>query len=118
MKISLGVFILILFYFSFVSSALADEYQCSAMWSVGTYSGKGDSLHDAIDEAREYGTPAIFIPIKGHFEQEDNAKDRGFVYEDIDRIEELIVEKIDEKRNPVKSKGAQNAANIIKDLLG
>jgi len=70
-----------------------------------------------IDEAREYGTPAIFIPIKGHFEQEDNAKDRGFVYEDIDRIEELIVEKIDEKRNPVKSKGAQNAANIIKDLL-
>ena len=27
-----------------------------------------------IDEANAYGTPAIFIPIKGHFEQEDNAK--------------------------------------------
>ena len=70
-----------------------------------------------MDEAREYGTPAIFIPIKGHFEQEDNAKDRGFVYEDINRIEELIVEKLDEKRNPVKSNGAQNTANIIKNLL-
>ena len=53
MKISLGVFICILLYFSFVSSALADEYQCSAMWSVGTYSGKGDSIGDAIDDARE-----------------------------------------------------------------
>ncbi len=30
-----------------------------------------------IDEANFYGTPAIFIPIKGHFEQEDNAKQEG-----------------------------------------
>jgi len=70
-----------------------------------------------MDEAREYGTPSIFIPIKGHFEQEDNARERGFVFEDIDRIEELILEKLKEKRNPVKSNGAQNAAKIIKDLL-
>jgi len=70
-----------------------------------------------IDEAREYGTPAIFIPIKGHFEQEDNALDQGFVFEDINRLEDLIAEKLEEKRNPVKSNGAQNAANIIKDLL-
>jgi len=70
-----------------------------------------------MDEAREYGTPSIFIPIKGHFEQEDNARERGFVFEDIDRIEELILEKLKEKRNPVKSSGAQNAAKIIKDLL-
>src|SRR3989338_4151362 len=27
-----------------------------------------------IDESRAYGTPGIFIPIKGHFEQEDNAR--------------------------------------------
>ena len=27
-----------------------------------------------IDEANAYGTPGIFIPIKGHFEQEDNAR--------------------------------------------
>ncbi len=70
-----------------------------------------------IDETKEYGTPAIFIPIKGHFEQEDNAKDEGFVFEDIDRLKELISEKLEEKRNPLKRDGAQKASNIIKDLL-
>lgn len=70
-----------------------------------------------IDEAREYGTPAIFIPIKGHFEQEDNAKEEGFVFEDIDRLDELILEKLGEKRNPRKRDGAQKASNIIMDLL-
>ena len=70
-----------------------------------------------IDEAREYGTPAIFIPIKGHFEQEDNAKEEGFVFEDIDRLDELILEKLEEKRNPRKRDGAQKASNIIIDLL-
>jgi UDP-N-acetylglucosamine--N-acetylmuramyl-(pentapeptide) pyrophosphoryl-undecaprenol N-acetylglucosamine transferase len=70
-----------------------------------------------IDEAREYGTPAIFIPIKGHFEQEDNAKEEGFEFEDLFRLEKLILEKLEEKRNPIKKNGAQKAANIIKDLL-
>jgi len=70
-----------------------------------------------MDEAREYGTPAIFIPIKGHFEQEDNAKEEGFVFEDIDRLDELILEKLEEKRNPRKRDGAQKASNIIIDLL-
>jgi len=70
-----------------------------------------------IDETKEYGTPAIFIPIKGHFEQEDNAKDEGFVFEDINRLKELILEKLEEKRNPLKRDGAQKASNIIKDLL-
>jgi UDP-N-acetylglucosamine--N-acetylmuramyl-(pentapeptide) pyrophosphoryl-undecaprenol N-acetylglucosamine transferase len=70
-----------------------------------------------IDEAREYGTPSIFIPIKGHFEQEDNAKDEGFVYEDIYQLEKRILEKIEEKRNPLKSNGAQRAADIIKDFF-
>jgi UDP-N-acetylglucosamine--N-acetylmuramyl-(pentapeptide) pyrophosphoryl-undecaprenol N-acetylglucosamine transferase len=70
-----------------------------------------------IDEAREYGTPAIFIPINGHFEQEDNAKEEGFVFEDIDRLDELILEKLGEKRNPHKRDGAQKASNIIIDLL-
>tara|TARA_B100000809_G_scaffold37569_1_gene32872 strand:- start:129 stop:623 length:495 start_codon:yes stop_codon:yes gene_type:complete len=36
-----------------------------------------------IDEANAYGTPGIFIPIKGHFEQEDNAREEGFVFDDI-----------------------------------
>jgi UDP-N-acetylglucosamine--N-acetylmuramyl-(pentapeptide) pyrophosphoryl-undecaprenol N-acetylglucosamine transferase len=70
-----------------------------------------------IDEAKEYGTPAIFIPIKGHFEQEDNARGEGFEFEDLFRLEKLILEKLEEKRNPIKKNGAQKAANIINDLL-
>ncbi len=66
-----------------------------------------------IDEAKEYGTPAIFIPIKGHFEQEDNAKGEGFVFEDITQLEKLILEKLEEKRNPIKRNSVQKAANII-----
>jgi len=70
-----------------------------------------------IDESKEYGTPGIFIPIKGHFEQEDNSKGEGFVFEDIDRLDKLILEKLDEKRNPVKNEGAIKASKIIKDLV-
>ena len=70
-----------------------------------------------IDEANQYGTPAIFIPIRGHFEQEDNARDEGFVFEDIERLDELILQKLEEKRNPHDMEGAQKASEIIKNLL-
>ncbi|WP_428324903.1 glycosyltransferase [Nitrosopumilus sp.] len=70
-----------------------------------------------IDEANAYGTPAIFIPIKGHFEQEDNAKEQGFVFEDIKRLEKLIISKMEEKRNPVNTEGAKKAAKIIQSLI-
>lgn len=70
-----------------------------------------------IDEANAYGTPAIFIPIKGHFEQEDNARGQGFVFENIDRLDVLILEKIEQKRNKVSTDGAKNASNIIKKLM-
>ncbi len=70
-----------------------------------------------IDEANAYGTPAIFIPIKGHFEQEDNAKEEGFVFDDIKRLDMLILEKLEEKRNQVKADGAKNASNIIRKLM-
>jgi len=69
-----------------------------------------------IDEAKAYGTPAIFIPIKGHFEQEDNAKEIGFVFEDINRLQELILEKLEEKRIQVNTTGAKTAAEIIQKL--
>jgi len=69
-----------------------------------------------IDEAKAYGTPAIFIPIKGHFEQEDNAKELGFVFEDINRLQELILEKLEEKRIQVNTIGAKIAAEIIQKL--
>jgi UDP-N-acetylglucosamine--N-acetylmuramyl-(pentapeptide) pyrophosphoryl-undecaprenol N-acetylglucosamine transferase len=70
-----------------------------------------------IDEASAYGTPSIFIPIKGHFEQEDNARDEGFAFEDINRLEELILEKLETKRNQVNTDGAKVAAEIIQKLM-
>ena len=70
-----------------------------------------------IDEANAYGTPSIFIPIKNHFEQEDNAKEQGYSFEDINRLDSLILEKLDEKRNQVRTNGAQNAAKIIEELM-
>ena len=70
-----------------------------------------------IDEANAYGTPGIFIPIKGHFEQEDNAREEGFVFEDIKRLDVLILEKLEQKRNQVNTNGAKNASNIIKELM-
>ncbi|MHA7733189.1 glycosyltransferase [Nitrosopumilus sp. S6] len=70
-----------------------------------------------IDEANAYGTPAIFIPIKGHFEQEDNAKEQGFVFEDIERLDKLIISKLEEKRNQINTEGAKKAAKIIQSLI-
>ena len=70
-----------------------------------------------MDEANAYGTPAIFIPIKDHFEQEDNAKEQGFVFDDINKLDVLIPEKLEEKRNPVNTDGAKNASNIIRKLM-
>jgi len=70
-----------------------------------------------IDEAIAYGTPSIFIPIDGHFEQEDNAKEQGFVFNDINRLEELILQKIEQKRNQTNYNGANESAEIIKKLM-
>ena len=70
-----------------------------------------------IDEAKAYGTPGIFIPIKDHFEQEDNAKMEGFVFEDINRLDKLILEKLEEKRNKVNTDGTKLASEIIRKLI-
>ena len=70
-----------------------------------------------IDESKHYGTPGIFIPIKGHFEQEANANKIGFSFDDLYRLEYLIPEKINEKRIQVNFDGSQKAANLIKKLL-
>jgi len=70
-----------------------------------------------IDEANAYGTPAIFIPIKGHFEQEDNAKEQGFVFEDIKRLDKVILLKLEEKRNQINTEGTKKAARIIQSLI-
>ena len=70
-----------------------------------------------IDESRHYGTPGIFIPIKGHFEQEENAKEIGYSFEDVHRLREIILEKIDEKRKPCPFEGAARAAELIGKFL-
>ena len=70
-----------------------------------------------IDEARAYGTPGIFIPIRGHFEQEDNAREEGFSFGDADRLEDLISEKLGQRRGPVTGGAADAAGRIIEGLL-
>lgn len=66
-----------------------------------------------IDEANAYGTPGIFIPIKNHFEQEDNARRQGYSFQDIYRLESLIPQKLDSKRAPTHRDGAKRACQVI-----
>lgn len=70
-----------------------------------------------IDESKSFGTPGIFIPIKNHFEQEDNARSEGFSFMDINRLDSLISQKLEEKRNPQNYDGAKKAAEIIKRIV-
>lgn len=72
-----------------------------------------------IDESRVYGTPGIFIPIKDHFEQEQNAKKLGYSYKDISRLETLMRETIEKGRpnNPKIENGAQIAAKVITEMI-
>jgi UDP-N-acetylglucosamine--N-acetylmuramyl-(pentapeptide) pyrophosphoryl-undecaprenol N-acetylglucosamine transferase len=72
-----------------------------------------------IDESHVYGTPGIFIPIKYHFEQEKNAKQLGYSYEDISRLETLMREKIEIGRlnSPKLENGAEIAAKIIMEMI-
>jgi UDP-N-acetylglucosamine--N-acetylmuramyl-(pentapeptide) pyrophosphoryl-undecaprenol N-acetylglucosamine transferase len=72
-----------------------------------------------IDESLVYGTPGIFIPIKDHFEQEQNAKKLGYSYDDISRLQTIIEEKLElgrPNRADVKN-GAKKAAKIITEMV-
>ena len=64
-----------------------------------------------------YGTPGIFIPIKDHFEQEDNAKEMGFNFEDIFNLENLIKEKLNMDRNEQQQNGVNLAGMEISKIL-
>ena len=64
-----------------------------------------------------YGTPGIFIPIKDHFEQEDNAKEMGFNFEDIYNLENLIKEKLNMNRNEQQQNGVNLAGMEISKIL-
>jgi len=70
-----------------------------------------------IDESIVYGTPGIFIPIKDHFEQEDNAKELGFNFEDIFNLENLIKESLNKDRNMQQQNGVISAGMEISKIL-
>ena len=75
-----------------------------------------------IDECIVYKTPGIFIPIKNHFEQEENARRMGYNYEDIFRLESLITEKFNKMSLAANDKnitqvGSEKAAKIILETL-
>ena len=69
-----------------------------------------------MDESIAYGTPGIFIPIKGHFEQEEGAARLGFKHEDIFRLESLIEEKLGRRNDVADAGGAEKAAKLISTL--
>jgi UDP-N-acetylglucosamine--N-acetylmuramyl-(pentapeptide) pyrophosphoryl-undecaprenol N-acetylglucosamine transferase len=73
-----------------------------------------------IDESLVYGTPGIFIPIKNHFEQEDRAREMGFSYEDINRLDSIIEENLLAlrlKKEKMMSNGVAKAAKLINEYL-
>ena len=70
-----------------------------------------------IDESIIYGTPGIFIPIKDHFEQEDNAKEMGFSFKDIFNLEVLIKKALERDRTEQQENGVGLAGMEIKKIL-
>jgi UDP-N-acetylglucosamine--N-acetylmuramyl-(pentapeptide) pyrophosphoryl-undecaprenol N-acetylglucosamine transferase len=73
-----------------------------------------------IDESLVYGTPGIFIPIKNHFEQEDRAREMGFSYEDINKLDTIMEEKLSGfrlKKENMASNGVAKAALLINEYL-
>ena len=70
-----------------------------------------------IDESIIYGTPGIFIPIKDHFEQEDNAKEMGFDFNDVFNLEELIKKSLNTDRNEPQENGVSMAGMEIEKIL-
>ncbi len=70
-----------------------------------------------IDESIIYGTPGIFIPIKDHFEQEDNAREMGFDFNDVFNLEELIKKSLNTDRNEPQENGVSVAGMEIAKIL-
>jgi UDP-N-acetylglucosamine--N-acetylmuramyl-(pentapeptide) pyrophosphoryl-undecaprenol N-acetylglucosamine transferase len=90
------------------------EYVCAADLVI-SLAGKS-----TIDESLVYGTPGIFIPIKNHFEQEDRARELGFSYEDINKLDTIIEENLSGcrlKKETRASNGVALAATLINGYL-
>ena len=63
------------------------------------------------------GHQEFFIPIKDHFEQEDNAKEIGFKFQDIFNLTNLIEEKLSQDRNQQHKNGVDIAGMEILDVF-
>jgi UDP-N-acetylglucosamine--N-acetylmuramyl-(pentapeptide) pyrophosphoryl-undecaprenol N-acetylglucosamine transferase len=70
-----------------------------------------------IDEAASAGTPLVVVPIRYHAEQVRNAAAIGFRYEDIERLPELVKERIGKRAPPVFYDGEKRAAGAILSLV-
>ena len=68
-------------------------------------------------EALFLGKPMLCKPLNGQPEQEHNAKIEGFNFESINNLETLILEKLEQKRNKVNTKGATLASEIIRKMI-
>lgn len=79
---------------------------------VVTTAGQG-----TVNEARAYGTPVIAIPPKGHSEEERNAAELGFGFEDVHRLAELILEKLALGRLPPQPMGNKQAVDLLLQFL-
>ncbi len=69
-----------------------------------------------MDESSVYGTHGVFIPISGHFEQEDNAMRAGYTHGDVYRLYDIILEKLKQPRRPQPTKGAITSAELIQNI--
>lgn len=79
---------------------------------VITTAGKG-----TVNEALAAGTPVIAIPPKGHVEAERNAAALGYRHEDINRLRELIPEKLSLGRVPAQPAGNDDTIRILSEFL-
>ncbi|MDA4121227.1 MAG: hypothetical protein OK404_02330 [Thaumarchaeota archaeon] len=70
-----------------------------------------------IDEAAFSGTSIIAIPIRYHAEQERNAAALGYSYSDLERVSELVRDKIGRREAPRAFRGAENASRLILSML-
>lgn len=70
-----------------------------------------------VGEARASGTPVIAIPPNGHAEEERNAAELGYRFEDVHRLRELIPEKLALGRLDPVSPGNDEAVELLHRFL-
>jgi len=70
-----------------------------------------------VAETLAAGTPIIAIPPRGHAEAERNARELGFVHDDIRRLHDLIPERLASGRMPPRATENERAVRLLLDFL-